>query len=241
MRNSFYLLFFFCAFFFWSCTNNKAETTVAAAPSELEERPPLNLDSLKLAARPGDLITRLGDDILSYQIKFLNEKDQSFSHAGVVVEQNGQLKVAHIAPDDTGKDIVHYLPIDSFANPVKNLSCALFRYAISDAEKQAAVAAIEAYRKKNIHFDRLYDLATDDKMYCSELISKAYSQATQNKLQFKTVSIPARMQPLLGKYFKGQVSQEDIASRQIMTIDNLYTIPACKKIMQVTLKTFPGQ
>jgi hypothetical protein len=240
MRNIF-PFYCFCTLLVWSCTNDKAEIKVAATPLTSEEVHAFKVDSIKQAARAGDLIVRLGDDILSYQIKLLNEKDQSFSHAGVIVENGGQLQVAHIAPDDGGKDVINYIPIDSFVNPVKNLNCALFRYNLNDAERQAATDAIEAYRQKNIHFDWQYDLATDDKMYCSELISKAYTKATQNKLQFKQTLVPKRMQPALANYFKDQASKEEIASRKIMTIDNLYNIPECKKVMQLTLKTFPGQ
>ena len=221
-----------------SCQSGEIKHTASLSPQEEAAK---SLDSLKQKAQAGDLIVRLGDDILSYQIKFLNEKDQSFSHAGIIVENGHKKLVAHISPEDSTKNTVQYLPIDSFLNLQKNLAGALYRYDFSSSEKAAVNETIDRYRKDGVRFDRLYDLSTDDKMYCSEMISKAISHATANRVQFRQVTVPKRMQPLLVKYFKGQLSAKTIATRKIMTIDNLYNPPACKKIVQVSLKKLPGQ
>ena len=46
--------------------------------------------------------------------------------------------ICHIFPDDVfpGADTVRYDPIDSFLNRSTNLSCALYRYDLSENEKQ---------------------------------------------------------------------------------------------------------
>lgn len=221
-----------------SCGSGEVEKSKPLTPEEIIAK---NIDSLKRTATAGDLIVRLGDDMLSYQIKFLNEKDQSYSHAGMIVEKDNQKLVAHITPDDSTKDFIQYVPIDSFLNPVKNLEAALYRYNFSEAEKAQVNTKIAEYSNSAVHFDRSYDLATEDKLYCSEMISKVVSHATANRITFSHINAPLKMRPLLVKYFKGQHSEKTIATRQIMTIDNLYRVPECEKVMKIKLKHFPGQ
>ena len=232
------LLSFFICLLLAACQSRSVDP---AAPLSKEQWLARDVDSLKRTAAVGDLIVRLGDDFLSYYIKQMNEKDPSFSHAGVVVEKDGQKRVAHITPDSADKDGIAYIPIDSFINPSKTLQCALYRYNITPEEKLKAASIIEEFRQHNAIFDRLYDLKTDDKLYCSEMISKAFAKATDNRLHFKTVTASPNMRPLLVKYFKRQLSPEIIAKRPILTIDNLYLVPQCTRIMALTLKTLPGQ
>ena len=103
----------------------------------------------------------------------MNEKDKSYSHAGIILEEHGQKTVLHIAPDDAGKDVIEHTPLDSFIAPAKNLDCALYRYNFSPAEKDSFLSVIRQYEAMPLHFDRVYRLETDSVMYCSEMISKA--------------------------------------------------------------------
>jgi len=210
---------------------------VLSKEQTLEKR----LDSLQAVASPGDLIVRLGDDFLSYYIKYMNEKDYSYSHAGIIVEKDGQKMVVHITPDSVTSDRITYTPFDSFADINKTLQCAIYRYQIPDNEKEKALSIIDSFRRNYVRFDRLYELNTDDKLYCSEMISKAFTKATDSRLHFKTILVPTKMLPLLNKYFARDLKPEAIAKRTIMTIDNLYNIPECKPVMQITLKQLPGQ
>lgn len=81
-----------------------------------------NMDSLKLMAREGDLIVRAGDDLLSEQIRYINEIDKTYSHSGLIIERNNQKMVCHIAPDAAPADTIQYIPIDSFINTSKILN-----------------------------------------------------------------------------------------------------------------------
>lgn len=233
------LLFAFCAAALLACQSKNPKRQ--APPLSEEEKALLKVDSLKKAAVGGDLLVRLGDDFLSYHIKNMNEKDRSFSHAGIVVEREGKKLVAHITPDSATQDRIVYVPIDSFVNPSKTLDCALYRYSISQAEKTAALNLIEDYRRQNVRFDRWYDLTSNDEMYCSEMISKAFEKATGNRLRFAAIPIPPRMLPTVVAYFRRQAPEKTIAARKIMTIDNLYLVPECNKVMALTLKKLPGQ
>jgi hypothetical protein len=200
------------------------------------------LDSLKKMAISGDLIVRLGDDVLSYQIKYLNEKDQRFSHAGMIIEKDNQKFVVHLGPEENGGDSIRYLPVDSFLNPAKNLNCALYRYDFNAAERSGTIHAIENFKSSGVHFDWLYDLSTSKKMYCSEMISRAIEIGTHGRIICETTQVPQKMQPLLYTYFKkDHLTKKDIAERKIISIDNLYTMPSCTQIMTFPLQYFPGE
>ncbi|GAA4732976.1 hypothetical protein GCM10023229_08820 [Flavisolibacter ginsenosidimutans] len=232
-------VFAFATILFGSACKQKTSEVPLVVSREMQVQK--NLDSLKAVAATGDLVVRLGDDLLSYQIKFLNEADQSYSHAGLVIEKNGKKVIAHITPDEVDRDGIQYTPIDSFLNPGKNLSCALYRYNFTPSEKDSVLIEIEKYKAFHTHFDRVYNLASDAEMYCSEMISKAIRAATHQRIKFREVNVPPKMQPALYRYFKQTLSKQIIAERKIMTIDNLYRVPECKRLMQFTLKYLPGQ
>ncbi|HEY0751103.1 MAG TPA: hypothetical protein VGD26_08100, partial [Chitinophagaceae bacterium] len=60
---------------------DKSKAATFQKKETLEEKSRRSLDSIHSVIQEGDLIVRLGDDLLSEQIRYLSEKDQSFSHA----------------------------------------------------------------------------------------------------------------------------------------------------------------
>ena len=201
-----------------------------------------NIAELKSTAANGDLVVRLTDDLISERIRYLNEADFSYSHSGLIIEQNGVKYVCHIETDDHYADTIQMVAIDSFLNPAKNISCALYRYNLSAPEKDSLQAIIETYRKNDVRFDRVFDLATNDKMYCSEMIARALQGATNNRIVCREVNVPPRMRKAVASFFKKQkMTPETVASRKIITVDNLYRRNDCSLIMKFPLKYFPDQ
>lgn len=236
-------LLFFClpvlSSIIFSCGVDQLPTQKKQTP---DQQVAFNIERLKKEALPGDLILRLGDDLISNQVRFMNEKDRSFSHAGLIVDRNGGKVVCDIYPHLSPADTIEYITIDSFVNPARNVEVALFRYRISQPEKDSMLAIIDQYKAKDVRFDMVYDLATDDKMYCSEMIAKALQQATGNKIVCKQIQTPQRMRPLLAGYFKKLgITSKTIAERKFISIDNLYLIPECDFVMRFPVKYFPGQ
>ena len=215
-----------------------ANTSIPTKEQQLQQ----NLNTLKNTARSGDLLVRLSDDIVSQQVTGMNERERLYSHGGLIAQTGGKLYVYHITPDLPGADTIRIEPIDSFINPDKNIRCALFRYQLSAVEKDSAIRVIETDKAKDIRFDMVYDLASNDKMYCSEMISKALTKATNSKMVFRTINAPERMKKLLLIFFKKQhLTKEVIDNRKFISLDNLYLRPDCKELMHFDLKIFPGQ
>ncbi|MBK7883270.1 MAG: hypothetical protein IPJ81_05380 [Chitinophagaceae bacterium] len=202
----------------------------------------VNINSIKLNSQPGDLIVRLSDDMISEIIKQMAEGDKSFSHAGIVVIKHGKKFVCHILPDDNklGADSVRFEPIDSFINPKTNLSCGWFRYDLTLAEINNLTRQLDSFYQRNVHFDRRFDLKSDDELYCSEMIMKAMQKATNKKLQFSQMYVPERMIKMLVFYFKKiKLTYAEIKKRPYISIESLYNMPQCKEIMRTKLKIMP--
>ncbi len=219
-----------------SCTEQSAPKTGAKALTQ-REVVQLQIDSLEEVAQEGDLIVRLGDDMLSYSIRFLSQKDPAFSHTGIVIVKGGKKLVCHIYPDEIGADTIRYDPIDSFANPSKNLQCGLYRYALSEMEQRDFLLVLADYHKQRVHFDRLYDLKSDDKVYCSEMIAKSLSRSTAGRIVIEQSKVPRKMLPLMSSYFKNEnISKKQLSEDRYIAIDDLYLHPACRQIKKINLQ-----
>jgi hypothetical protein len=228
-----------CIFLIASCNDANRPVPKARTKEQLVQE---DLQRLKDSAQTGDLILRAGDDMLSQQIKYLNQNDQTYSHSGLIMVQKGQKMVCDIYPYRNDADTIEFQPIDSFANPSRNLSCALYRYNLSGPERDSLISIIEQYRSNNVRFDRLYDLSTDNRLYCSEMIAKAIEGATRHRIQIKPMNIPFRMRKLVEAYFKKEGATAGvIADRKYISLDNLYLIPECRLVLKFPLKYFPGQ
>jgi hypothetical protein len=229
-------------FFFSACTNPSAPPS---KPLTKEEEIQQNIDTLKAVAENGDLITRMNDNLISFNIKSLNPTDKSFSHAGVVTTVNGQKMVCNIDAGPKGMDTVRYDPIDSFINPKQNYNCALFRYELAPAERDSFLRNLDHFHNDHAHFDHVFDLGTDSLVYCSEMISKSLTRATNGRISFKEIPIPKHMLPLMEKFFQDQAPGNQlhaiVTSRKYVPIDELYLRPDCHELMRFPLKYFPGQ
>lgn len=220
--------------FFSSCTSANQQPSSKSKEDTLQT----SIDAFKETAQNGDLITRLGNDILSYQIKLLNDSSKLYSHAGIIIERNEEKWVAHIAPAEEGGDTIQYSPIDSFINPAHNLTAALYRYKLSAQERDSVKKLIEEYKASDLRFDRSYDLATKDKMYCSEMIADALQKASNNRITMQTIRVPEKMQKLVAAYLK-DIPESTIAQRPYIPIDRLYRNQYCSVVKQLSLKTTP--
>lgn len=138
----------------------------------------------------GDLITRTGNDITSYSLKQFSRKDNTYSHCGIASIENDIIFVYHAIGGEFNPD--QKLKRETFAqfcNPKENEGFGIYRFPISKELWNNLHAIILEYYRAGIKFDMKFDLATDDRMYCAEFVSKAYSKAFQNPHMFSTYHI----------------------------------------------------
>ena len=125
----------------------------------------------------GDLILRRGRSIESYAV-FLADKNRDYSHIGIVVCEHDTPYVVHAVPGEStkGPELVKKELIKEFLRPDKVSHFAVYRsrYSVEELKKVSA-KALDFYRNK-IEFDNDYDLSSCNRLYCSELVLRAYLQ-----------------------------------------------------------------
>lgn len=143
-------------------------------------------DSLEV--QNGDLIFRRGRSIES-QIVLLSDGNSDYSHVGIIYIKNKEPFVIHSVPAKNGEEseLIKMEGVEEFLSKDKATRFAVFRLADSliNIAARASEFAYDCYLKK-YYFDNQYDLLSDKKLYCTELIWKAYKNAgvdiVQNRL-----------------------------------------------------------
>ncbi|WP_315816270.1 YiiX/YebB-like N1pC/P60 family cysteine hydrolase [Paraflavitalea speifideaquila] len=187
--------------------------------------------------QPGDLILRTGTDYASEQIKALSKREAIYSHSGIAMIDSGKVYVCHVETDYAHiHNKVKKELLDSFCNPAKNLGFAIARYQLTDDEKSKLLVYMNERERQQVAFDIQFDLATDDKMYCSEMIYKGLARATNKRILIPTDRITDRNKfKLIKRYFK--LTEKQIVTRDIIPIDHLYLNPWCSVVMRYPFQT----
>jgi len=89
---------------------------------------------------------------------------------------------------------------------------------------------IHRYYAQGIRFDPSYSLASDDRMYCSELVSKALGKATVNRIRIHTTSLTAAESVFFSAYTQLPLAYTTYLS--IISLDNLYVNPYCRPVQE---------
>ena len=179
--------------------------------------------------KEGDLVVRLNQDPNSQFIKNFNRMDKSYSHAGIVLFENGYPYVYHIVNgvENPGEKL-RKDSLCHFSDPRKNLAYGIYRYEISEQEIKSVKDLIHNWFKKGVRFDSEFNLKTDDKMYCSEMIRKALAKATHNRIIIKTTALNSMEAGLFSTYLHLPLAYT--SQLKLVSIDNLYKTPSCEAI-----------
>lgn len=227
------LLILLAAYGFYSCISHAAkQEPIAAAPKKYVD-PYVMIREGQELLKEGDLVVRLNQDPNSQFIKNFNRMDKSFSHAGIVLFENGYPFVYHIVNgEENPGEKLRKDSLSLFCNPRKNLAFGIFRYNINNREIFRIKDQIYTWYKKGVRFDPEFNLETDDKMYCSEMIRKALANATQRRIIVETTALSRIESALLSIYMCLPESYTN--KLQIVSIDNLYKTPNCELVKKYT-------
>ncbi|HEU5366279.1 MAG TPA: YiiX/YebB-like N1pC/P60 family cysteine hydrolase [Hanamia sp.] len=169
-----------------------------------------------------------GDPASSF-IKYFNRHDKSYSHAGIVLFENGYPYIFHIINgEENPGERLRKDSLKQFCSPSKNLAYGIFRYDLKPAEIKKLKDIIYKWYAKGIQFDSLFNLATDNRMYCSEMVSKALSSATNNRIRIKTTWLTIPEALTFSAYTHLPFSYT--SKLKVISIDDLYMNPFCQPI-----------
>lgn len=198
---------------------NTANKHWESARYEARANNPANLaavDSCTKLLHTGDLLVRRGDDMTSYMLSQLNMQDQTYSHCGLVMVENGYPFVYHsIGGEDNPDQALRRDSAQLWCSPANNHAFAAFRYALADSINDKLVKSVRGFYKERIKFDMSFDMETDDRLYCSEMIYKAIEQATG------------------GNSF---IAQSNNYGRAFVGIDDLYCVAGAQPVCRIRFK-----
>ena len=127
----------------------------------------------------GDLIFRRGVSLES-QIVLLSDGESEYSHIGIIYIINGKPFVIHSVPAESEieNECIRLEVLEDFLSGDKASKFALYRFnnELHDESQTAGSFAYDCYLHK-YSFDNDYDLKSNTKLYCTELVWKAYKHA----------------------------------------------------------------
>lgn len=206
-------------FFIVSCNakNDYPNFTITSKDSVEQERNALQaFDSIivdKRLVKTGDVILRTGKDFTSETMRLLSLTDKTYSHCGIASIEHDSLFVYHSIGGEWNPDQkLRRDPFELFCNPYENRGFGIFRYKLTLAERDKLISTVKSFYAKHIRFDMLFNLESDDRMYCSEFVYKSLMLAGDGK-----IIIPITI----------------INNIRFVALDNLFINPFCFQIKRV--------
>jgi len=143
--------------------------------------------SCDVALKDGDLVFRKGLSIESYVV-LITDRASSYSHVGVIYVLNEIPYVIHTTPDESSDDIdyVRMETLSDFFSSENASRGSVFRLKeqYMNSAKLAALTA-KSYFDDKIVFDDAFDLKSENKLYCTELVWKAFQKVGIDLIQGK--------------------------------------------------------
>ncbi|MCW3122099.1 MAG: hypothetical protein JWQ38_1591 [Flavipsychrobacter sp.] len=136
------------------------------------------VDSAVSLLRSGYIVLRLGQGADSYLLSQMNQKDKTYSHCGIVMIENGYPFVYHsIGGEDNPDQRLRRDSANFFFSHQHNMAFSIVRYDLATDKVDELRQVVYQYFRQRPRFDMQFDLITDDKIYCAELVYKAVNKA----------------------------------------------------------------
>jgi len=156
-----------------------AAAAVFSAPPPRRDRPvpPALLPEAAATARPGDALFKDGAGLWGALASRFSDNDDGFGHVGLVARApDGSLVVIHAGGDPASRQgRVQETPLTDFLAYAR--SAALYRPRVDDRTSAAAVSYARAAAARSAPFDGAFELESEDRLYCTELLWRALSEA----------------------------------------------------------------
>ncbi|MHC1738658.1 MAG: YiiX/YebB-like N1pC/P60 family cysteine hydrolase [Ignavibacteriaceae bacterium] len=143
---------------------------------EVNSRPLPSISIHKFLLQDGDIIFRKGRSLIS-RIVLLTDTNSPYSHTGIIRITGDSVFVIHSVPAEESfeRDLVKMDPIEVFCriDRCSEISVCRLKPGFSDNIPGISEFAFEKFIQKT-GFDDSFDLNTNEKLYCTELVWKAY-------------------------------------------------------------------
>jgi hypothetical protein len=181
--------------------------------------------------KEGDIVLRMNQDPFSEFIRYFNKKDKKFSHAGLVIRDRGELMIYHMACEEGNPmKLMLKQKLAKFADPHHNYGYAIYRYKFTEAELNSMRRQVNYWYNLPVHFDTAFNLASDNELYCSEMLQKAICKGTHNRIKISATTLNIVEAKAISAYYK-LPSQPGM---KIIAIDDLYVNAECINIAGYT-------
>ncbi len=151
------------------------------------------IDSTVSMLRDGNVVLSMGIGAQSRLLAQMNKHNKSYSHCGLVVIEKGYPFVYHsIGGEDNPDARLRRDSAHHFFSQVRNSAIAIARYPFTTEQETALTETVKSYYSKRPKFDLDFDLATDDRLYCTEFVYKSITAATADSTYLPTTSVMGR-------------------------------------------------
>lgn len=153
------------------------------------------VDTAVSLLRTGYIVLRRGLGADSYMLAEMNRRNKTYSHCGIVMVEQGYPFIYHsIGGEDNPDERLRRDSANFFFSPRHNTHLAVIRYSLDTVQVSSLKQVVTAYYQQRPRFDMKFDLATDDKLYCSEFIYKAVNKAVGDTGYISTSMLLKRRQ-----------------------------------------------
>lgn len=150
--------------------------------------------------RSGMLVFRLGNGVFSNEFRQRASHEQRFSHVGIVCVEQGRVTVYHTeASEWTGRGGAKKEDLKDFLMGARDV--AFYELPVDTIVLGRFLKKAQEYYEQRVPFDLDFDNSTDDRLYCTELVSKALNSA------FDSIVVRASL---------------DVNGKKIFALDDLY-------------------
>lgn len=138
------------------------------------------IDSVSTRLQTGDLVFRLGNDFASQTFANMNRTDKRFSHVGIISLEDSVPLVYHCLGGSFNPDQKMLREkMNVFLAPVATKAFGIFRIQ-AQPHSMAFQQILHSLYSSGVPFDIQFDLTTNDRLYCSEMVYKVLRKIYPN-------------------------------------------------------------
>jgi hypothetical protein len=229
------IIIFTAAFFVvGSCNEKKANTatnnTEGTAKKLIDDTTVASIKKASKLLQDGDLVMRSDNDFESLTLQNFSDSDRTYSHSGIAFKEGENFIVYHAMTGiENPSGLCRKDPFDSFVSPLQKTGFGIFRYQLSETEKEKFHAIVKENIAKKIPFDLTFNLKTNDSLYCSEMIYKGLKLCSNGRIVLPNSVLNNFTPKILGYKY----NQAFFKKFEYISLDNLYLNPFCKEITRV--------